>query len=106
MAPLTVEQLRTHGVTPESQLKLEFFFYTNSQTKAESLQQALLKEGYEVETGLSASDTKMRLVTGWTTRMPMNDSAVSGWASRMCKLGYEHDCEFDGWGTNPSQAVP
>jgi hypothetical protein len=28
---------------------------------------------------------------------------VLDWTSRMCDVGREHDCEFDGWGTNPKQ---
>jgi hypothetical protein len=36
MAPQTMAQLRKYGVTDETELKLEFFFYTNTEAKAES----------------------------------------------------------------------
>jgi hypothetical protein len=33
----------------------------------------------------------------------MTDDAVVTWTQSMCRLGNEHDCDFDGWGTHPSQ---
>ena len=45
MTPLTVAQLRKLGVTDETQLKLEYFFYTNSIEKAAALSQALTALG-------------------------------------------------------------
>ena len=41
MTPQTVAQLRKHGVTDESQLKLEYFFYTNTKEKAAALAQGI-----------------------------------------------------------------
>ena len=51
----------------------------------------------------SASDKKQFVVTGWTSRMKMDDQTVLDWTGRMCDVRHEHDCEFDGWGTNPKQ---
>jgi len=101
--PQTLEQLRKYGASPEKELKLEFFFYTNTADKAAALAGDLLKRGYEVKHGPSASDPKIQVITGWTTRMPMSDGAVLDWTKDMCTVGYAHDCDFDGWGTNPKQ---
>lgn len=103
MTPQTVAQLRTYGVTDASQLKLEFFFYTNTKEKAESLSQKLTKLGYDSRNDHSASNKKEFVITGWTSRIKMDEKSVIDWSSRMCDLGHEHDCEFDGWGTNPNQ---
>lgn len=103
MTPQTVAQLRQYGVTDESQLKLEYFFYTNSKEKAAALAQALATLGYTGSYDHSASDKKQFVVTGWTSRMKMDDQTVLDWTGRMCDAGHEHDCEFDGWGTNPKQ---
>jgi hypothetical protein len=35
--------------------------------------------------------------------MPMETTNVINWTKQMCKIGYQFDCEFDGWGTNPDQ---
>lgn len=103
MTPVTMKHLRQHGVSPESQLKLEYFFYTDSSAKAAALERSLLDLGYSSEHGLSASDDGSFVVTGWTTKMAMVDRTVVDWTRRMCDLGYDCDAEFDGWGTNPSQ---
>ena len=103
MTPQTVAQLRKYGVTRESQLKLEYFFYTNTREKAETLAQKLAQMGYTGSFDHSASDKKQFLVNGWTSPMKMDGQTVLDWTARMCDVGHEHDCEFDGWGTNPKQ---
>ncbi len=103
MTPQTVAQLRKFGVTDESQLKLEYFFYTNTKGKAAALAQKLADMGYAGSHDHSASDEKQFVVNGWTSPMRMDEKTVLDWTGRMCDLGHEHDCEFDGWGTNPKQ---
>jgi hypothetical protein len=103
MSPQTVAQLRTYGVTEESQLKLEYFFYTNTMEKAAALAQNLADMGYKGSYNHSASDKRQFVVTGWTSPMQMDEKTVLDWTGRMCDVGHEHDCEFDGWGTNPKQ---
>jgi Regulator of ribonuclease activity B len=102
-SPQTVAQLRKHGVTDIANLKLEFFFYTDKEAKGQGLAKALSDLRYQVECGPAAGDSRLVLVTGWTTPIKMSEPSVVEWTEKMCRLGYEHDCEFDGWGTNPSQ---
>jgi hypothetical protein len=103
MTPKTVAQLRKYGVTDTSQLKLEYFFYTNTKEKAAALAQKLTDMGYSGTYNHSASDKKQFIIRGWTSPMKMDDKTVLDWTARMCDAGHEHDCEFDGWGTNPEQ---
>lgn len=103
MVPSTLEQLRKLNVTDDKELKLEYFFYTNTAEKAKQLAAEIGKLNYTVRHGLSASDKKLYIVTGWTTKMKMSDEVVKQWTKQMCELGYKFDCEFDGWGTDPSQ---
>ncbi len=103
MSPETVAQLRQYGVTSESMLKLEYFFYTNTRAKAQSLAESLGEKGYSVEFAPTAGDPALFLVTGWTEPIQMDTDSVVGWTATMARLGYEHDSEFDGWGTNPEQ---
>ena len=103
MTPQTVAQLRKLDVTPETELTLEFFFYTNAPDKAVALTNVLASKQYQVEHGPSASDKKLQVITGWTNKMRMHDANVLSWTKEMCQVGFEHDCEFDGWGTNPNQ---
>lgn len=103
MLPQTVAQLRQHGVTGDTALRLNFFFYTNSESNAANLASVLKQRGYDVETGESAADDGTFLVAGWTTPIKMDEATVGPWAEDMCRCGFAHDCEFDGWGTNPNQ---
>ena len=102
-SPMTLEQLRKYGVTDQTELKLEYFFYTNSAPKAAKLAEALKKKGYTVEHGPSASDKKIQVITGWTEKMKMSEAVVVAWTNSMSDIGFEADCDFDGWGTNPKQ---
>jgi len=107
MSPKTLQQLYAHGVSPEMQLPLEYFFYTDTTEKARRLVEALVDLGYDPECGASASDERTILITGWSPALLMEEYAVVEWVTDMCQVGFEHDCEFDGWGTNvPSSASP
>ena len=103
MAPQTLAQLRAHGVGSESRLRLEFFFFTDTEEKASNLAAVLTARGYATEHGIAAADDGTFIVTGWTDRILMSEGNVTGWTESMCRTGFESDCEFDGWGTNPSQ---
>jgi regulator of RNase E activity RraB len=103
LAPETLNQLKNYGVTDDSELKLEFFFYSKTLDNAEKLAEELKKLNYEVEFGKSAGDKKLFIITGWTTKMKMDDHTVQSWTKEMCEMGYKFDCEFDGWGTTPDQ---
>lgn len=105
--PQTLTQLRQHGITPERALEIEFFFYTNSGAKAAMLAAELARRGYKVESQRTASgEEPLHIITGWTTRMPMEKAALVAWTKDMCEAGFECDCEFDGWGTNADQVAP
>jgi hypothetical protein len=103
MAPQTICQLRKYDVTDDTELKLEFFFYTNTEEKASELDDILKKKGYEVKRMPAAHDKDLQVITGWTRKMKMTDAIVIAWTREMCELGYASDCEFDGWGTDPKQ---
>ena len=103
MCARTLALLREQGVTEHTELKLEFFFYTDAEEKAAALSAALSDLGYSVEHGPSAGDSAEFDITGWTTKMPMAESIVVEWTRQMCQVGFDHDCGFDGWGTNPQQ---
>jgi hypothetical protein len=99
--PLTLGKLREYGVTPQAHLRLEYFFYTDTDAKAAALERALVALGYSSER--TAVDGARFSVTGWSSPMLMHEPVVGDWVDRMCHLGYQHDAEFDGWGTNPQQ---
>lgn len=103
MTPLTIEQLRKLNIKEENELKLEYFFYTNNAEKAKKFASEMEKLNYSVSHGVSAGSKKLFIVTGWTTKMKMENEIVKNWTKQMCELGYKFDCDFDGWGTTPDQ---
>ena len=103
MSPVTLNQLRELEVNDSSYLKLEFFFYTDSVSKAENLADELKSLNYSVDFGVSPGDKNLFSITGWTTKMLMTNTVVQNWTKSMCEIGYQFDCDFDGWGTTPSQ---
>lgn len=103
MSPKTLVQLRQLGVTSDLALKLEYFFYTDVRDKATALASELASLEYSAESGLSAGNEKLFLVTGWTSPISMSESDVVSWTEQMVRLAYKHDAEFDGWGTTPEQ---
>ena len=84
------EMLRAHAVDGET-------------AKAAALAGDLEQLGYSAEYGPSAKDPRTFLVNGWTAKMPMDEPTVVAWALQMCELGFRDDCDFDGWGTDPTQ---
>jgi hypothetical protein len=103
MTPQTLDVLRQHGVNDDSLLRLEFFFYTNTSEKASKLSDNLTSLGYSSDFGTSASNAKEFLINGWSTPIRMDERSALDWTASMCDQAADHDCEFDGWGTNPTQ---
>ena len=103
MVPATLEKLVGFGVSDEDLMKLEYFFYTDTVSKASALACELAELGYEVERRPSSTREEQSLVTGWTRPLRMGDDAVTAWVRKMCALGRKYDCEFDGWGTSPGR---
>ena len=103
MSPQTLKKLQEYGVTEQDWLKLEYFFYTDAADKAVALTEILRKKGYTAEHRPSAAEDKTFVITGWTTSMMMEESVLVEWTQQMCQLGFDNDCEFDGWGTYPDQ---
>jgi hypothetical protein len=103
VAPLTLETLRHLEEKPSESLRFEFFFYTNSAGKAKEFSAFLKTLAYSVEYSKAAGKKNLFLVTGWTTKMKTDEETVVKWTTEMCELGFQYDCEFDGWGTTPDQ---
>ncbi len=98
MSPITLNRLADLSVGTEDQFKLEFLFHTDSRRKASALAGDLGVLGCHAEQQ-SAADKRLSIVTGQTPLLTMSHMVLQVWTERMCRLGFEHDCKFDGWGT-------
>jgi hypothetical protein len=98
--PQTLAALREHGVPNAATFRLEYFFYSASSANAEGLAGALRQKNYSVVAQPSAHDEKLFVVTGWSTPVALTEESLQSWTAAMGRLGFEHDCEFDGWGAS------
>ena len=97
-----LEVLKQHGVTDNDQLKLEFAFFTNDIHKGENLKKALsIRADYQVDHLIRVK--KLWRLTGWSNKIKMDIDSINHWTFDMCKIGFDNDCKFDGWGTFPEK---
>ncbi len=99
----TINQLRKYGIKDQTVQKLQYYFYTNTEKKAAALCQGLATLGYQGKYDRSASDKRLFAIIGETSPMRMDGQTVLDWTIRMCDLGQEYDCEYDGWATEVPQ---
>ncbi|MBD3329076.1 hypothetical protein GF357_01120 [Candidatus Dojkabacteria bacterium] len=87
MSLQTLTQLKQSGITDSSELKLEFFFYTDNENKAISLVNTLKDKKCLVEFSVSAENAKIFIITGWTSPIKIDKDSISNWTKTMAKLG-------------------
>jgi len=92
---MTRQVLAQHKEYEDRELRLEFFFYTNTSENAEALNSKLVDLGYDSKFGQTAGDPNLFMTTGWTTPIRTNEPTVISWIGTMCRLGFAHDAEFD-----------
>ena len=90
-------RLRDGGVEEEDELKIDYFFYTDSLEKSEKLEGEIQKLGYIVNHGTAAHDKSLFVLSGRTKAMKMMHETLREWIGEMCDLGYQYDCSFDTW---------
>jgi len=93
----TWAELQAHGVTEETQLRLDFFYEAPDEESAEALARFLVDEtDYEVRHDDSS-------VSGATLDTTISQEILDQWVRWMVLAGHENGhCKFDGWGA----AVP
>lgn len=89
--------LRDASVEEEDELKIDYFFYSNTLEKAENLEKEMQKLNYIVNHGPALQDKNLFVISGRSKKIKMMHESLSKWVSDMCELGYMHDCNFDNW---------
>jgi hypothetical protein len=94
--------LQEHGVTEDTELRLDFFFVAPGEQQARALAELLQREtDYGVRVGSSSGGfmkKKEWIVTGSTQGTKVSQDILDQWVTWMVAAGAQAGCEFDGWG--------
>jgi hypothetical protein len=108
MSRATWATLQDPGVTEETELRLDFFYFAPGQLEAETLAGAIRsRTDYEVEAHSEKSGLLGRTtwsVSGTTQPTSLSLEVLDEWVTRMVEWGNAHSCEFDGWGAGVPDA--
>lgn len=97
LATESLVSLRDAEVEEEDELKIDYFFYSDSLQKAEALEMEMQNIGYTVNYGITPNDKSSFIISGRTTEVRMMHESLSKWVAEMCEVGYKHDCNFESW---------
>lgn len=101
LATESLVSLRDAAVEEEDELKIDYFFYSDTLEKAEKLEQEIQKIGYIVNYGPAKHNKNLFVISGRTKKIKMMHESLSKWVTEMCELGFDHDCNFDNWKVVP-----
>ena len=93
--------LQQHGVTQQSQLRLDFSYNAPSRDAAETLI-AMIHEQTDYDVRVDSSGSFLRRkwrVEGTTQPTAISPEILDQWVTWMVTAGKERVCDFDGWGT-------
>ena len=98
MLEITWKAFKEHGVTEETELVLEFVYLAPNKESANSLNEAL--DNYDSSVRSEGLLKKKWFVDGSSHPMTVSKEILAQWLDFMVALGWEHDCEFDGFGAS------
>ena len=93
--------LQQHGVTEQSQVRLDFSFEAPTREAAEKLR-TLLQEQTDYDVRVESKRAFLRRrwrLEGTTQKTNISQEIIDQWVTWMVIAGKEQSCDFDGWGT-------
>ena len=100
MNEATWRTLASHGVSPATELRLDFVYAAPNRASAEALKGVLNDEtDYDVRVESSGILSKTWAVVGSTQPTAVSPAILDQWVDWMVTAGLHQNCEFDGWGT-------
>lgn len=100
MIPKTIEELRKLNVSENDEMRIEYFFYSNSIKNAKLLANEIQKLNYSFHLDVFPEKKHLTLLSGFTSKIKLEHDVIKEWTIQMCNLGYRFDCIFDGWELN------
>jgi hypothetical protein len=93
--------LQEHGVSEQTQLRLDFSYNAPSRQAAEAMV-ALIEDQTDYDVRVESSRSFLRRkwrVEGTTQKTAVSPEILDQWVTWMVTAGKERVCDFDGWGT-------
>ncbi|WP_165830162.1 ribonuclease E inhibitor RraB [Flavobacterium hydrophilum] len=97
LATESLVSLRDAAVEEEDELKIDYFFYTDTLEKSQKIEKEIRKMNYVVNQEIAFNNKNLFIISGRTTEIRMMHEALRKWVEEMCALGYKYDCSFDSW---------
>src|ERR1700729_4337912 len=85
------------GINPNDSLPIEFYFVTDTESKATNLMHHLTINFPEYESLVIRDYDGDFEVSGTTDPKQMNKQTINEWNKVMWDFGYQYDCKLDGW---------
>ena len=92
-----LERIYKDGIKPTDKLHIEFYFLTNTKTKATDFKQhieTIFPEYNDIEIRDYNGNFE---VYGITNPTEMSLHSINEWNKIMWDFGYKYDCKLDGW---------
>ncbi|WP_443943939.1 ribonuclease E inhibitor RraB [Pedobacter sp. AW1-32] len=85
------------GISQNDKLPVEFVFITDTKEKALKLKESLQSD-YPDYTAIKIEETEdCWEIHGITSEIEMSINAINNWNQHLWDLGYQFDCQLDGW---------
>ncbi|MBZ4033739.1 ribonuclease E inhibitor RraB [Flavobacterium sp. 17A] len=97
IATESLVSLRDIGVEEEDELKIDYFFFSDTVEKAQILETEMKNMDFIVNYGTASHDKSLFVISGRTKKIRMMHESLSKWVTDMCQLGHKYDCTFDSW---------
>ena len=98
MLDITWEAFKEHGVTEDTEIILEFSYIAPNKEQAKSLSDSI--EDYDSSIRSEGLLKKKLFVEGQTHPTNVSKEILIQWIDFMVALGWDHGCEFDGFGAS------
>lgn len=97
MNELTWNKLIESGLTEQSQIRIDFFYASETKESAHDLER-FLTEQTDYETSVDSANGTEWIITGKTQATTISFEILNQWVEWMIIAGAQFNCIFDGWG--------
>ncbi len=98
MLDVTWSKFLENGLTDDKEITLEFLYVAPNKKAAKNLNEAL--EYYDSFVRSEGFIKKRWLVSGQSYPTTVTKDILAQWLDYMIALGWDHECEFDGFGAS------